>query len=174
MMSCAGVGESQPIPPCAWRDTLGPQPNSGSASNSNTTSAPPGKPGYERSRKRSNRGPQPLKAARLHLRAPTGRGATHMDLCARGVIAHISSKAACVAATYGPPLNTKKDGERVCACICLATKSEPCQMRESPEGARLTPLISTHVFGAMAGTSPSAFATSAITGPLVEVREPTK
>src|ERR1035438_10288739 len=79
MMSCAGAGESPLIPPCAWRDTLGPQPNSGLASNSNTTSAPPDKPGYERSRKRSNRDPQPLEAARLRLRAPTGRAAAHME-----------------------------------------------------------------------------------------------
>src|ERR1035441_9567654 len=90
MMLCAGAGELQPIPPCAWRDTLGPQPNSGLASNSNTTSAPPGKPGYERSRKRSNRDPQPLKAARLHLRAPTGRAATHMECDA--VVGHARSE----------------------------------------------------------------------------------
>src|ERR1039458_8044014 len=97
MMSCAGAGESPLIPPCAWRDTLGTQPNSGLASNSNTTSAPPDKPGYERSRKRSNRDPQLLKAARLRLRALTGRAAAHMELCVMGVIAHISCKA-----TYGP------------------------------------------------------------------------
>src|ERR1022692_2790120 len=73
MMSCAGAGESQPIPLCAWRDTLGPPPNSGSASNSNTTFAPPDKPGYERSRKRPNRDPQPLRRRGSRLRASTGR-----------------------------------------------------------------------------------------------------
>ena len=35
--------------------------------------------------------------------------------------------------------------------IWLFTKSDPRQMRESPLGARLEPLISTHVFGAMVG-----------------------
>src|ERR1017187_9970644 len=78
MMSCAGAGESPLILPCAWRDTLGPQPNSGLASNSNTTSAPPDKPGYERSRKRSNRDPQLLNgyssAVYLLARHAAGKG----------------------------------------------------------------------------------------------------
>src|ERR1017187_8215975 len=47
----------------------------------------------------------------------------------------------------------------------LPTKSELCQARESPAGARFAPLISTQVFGAMVGLSPSAFATSEITEP---------
>src|ERR1039457_4870436 len=32
---------------------------------------------------------------------------------------------ACVAATYGPPLNTKKDGERVCACAVKLAPAAP-------------------------------------------------
>src|ERR1035441_7178287 len=46
----------------------------------------------------------------------------------------------------------------------LFTKSGLCQMRVSPDGARLEPLISTHEFGEMVATPPSAFATSVITG----------
>ena len=48
--------------------------------------------------------------------------------------------------------------------IWLLTKSEPCQMRESPAGARFEPLISTHVLGAIDGLPPSAFATCEISG----------
>src|SRR5580658_11334807 len=46
----------------------------------------------------------------------------------------------------------------------LFTKSELCQMRVSPAGLRLEPLISTHEFGAIVATPPSAFATSVIVG----------
>ena len=46
----------------------------------------------------------------------------------------------------------------------LFTKSELCQMRVSPAGPRLEPLISTHVFGAIVATPPSAFATSVTAG----------
>src|ERR1700683_4507335 len=46
----------------------------------------------------------------------------------------------------------------------LFTKSEPCQMRVSPAGPRLEPLISTHEFGAIVATPPSAFATSVTVG----------
>jgi len=49
----------------------------------------------------------------------------------------------------------------------LLTKSEPPQMRVSPDGARLVPFTSTQVFGAIVARSPSAFATSEITGELV-------
>src|SRR5664279_2418787 len=38
-------------------------------------------------------------------------------------------------------------------------------MRTSPAGARFDPLISTHVFGAIVGLSPKAFATRETTGP---------
>ena len=37
-------------------------------------------------------------------------------------------------------------------------------MRESPLGARWDPFISTQVFGAIVGMSPSAFATNVIVG----------
>src|SRR5579871_6353908 len=43
-------------------------------------------------------------------------------------------------------------------------KSKPCQVRTSFGFERFEPLISTQVLGAMIGTSPSAFATSEITG----------
>src|ERR1035437_2655045 len=92
MMSCADAGESQPTPPCAWRDTLGPRPNSGSVSSSNMTSAPPDKPGYDKSKKWSNRDPQPLRRRGSRLWDPTGRLATDMEFCARGVVAHIPPK----------------------------------------------------------------------------------
>src|SRR5258708_32800542 len=43
-------------------------------------------------------------------------------------------------------------------------KSDSCQIRESPGAARLDPLISTQVFGAIRCASPSAFATRLIAG----------
>src|SRR5947209_19516636 len=43
-------------------------------------------------------------------------------------------------------------------------KSDPCQIRASPGAARLDPLISTQVFGAITRASPSAFATRVIAG----------
>src|SRR5258708_32717068 len=43
-------------------------------------------------------------------------------------------------------------------------KSASCQIRESPGAARLDPLISTQVFGAIRCASPSAFATRLIAG----------
>src|SRR5579883_1273445 len=46
----------------------------------------------------------------------------------------------------------------------LLAKSESCQMREWPAGARFVPFISTHVLAAMTGASPSAFATTVIVG----------
>ena len=69
MISCEDAAESPPIPPCAWRDTLGVRPNSGSASSLNTTFAPPGKPGNGQSRRRSNRGPRPRRRRGAHLSA---------------------------------------------------------------------------------------------------------
>src|SRR5690348_11937416 len=45
-------------------------------------------------------------------------------------------------------------------------KSFSCQVRVSPAGARLVPLISTHVLGAIVALSPSAFATLEMTGVL--------
>src|SRR5690348_3430297 len=45
-------------------------------------------------------------------------------------------------------------------------KSLSCQVRVSPAGARLVPLISTHVLGAIVGLSPSALATLEMTGAL--------
>src|SRR5690349_8236593 len=45
-----------------------------------------------------------------------------------------------------------------------ALKSDPCQIRASPGAARFDPLISTQVFGAITGASPSAFATRVIAG----------
>src|ERR1035437_5257758 len=88
MMSCADAGESQPTPPCAWRDTLGPRPNSGSVSSSNMTSAPPDKPGYDKSKKWSNRDPQPLRRRGSRLWDPTGRLHTEIEFGARGVVPH--------------------------------------------------------------------------------------
>jgi hypothetical protein len=53
----------------------------------------------------------------------------------------------------------------------LLTKSDSCQQYpgapaglENPAGARFDPLISSHVFGAIVGLSPSALATSEISG----------
>src|SRR5579863_5157748 len=46
----------------------------------------------------------------------------------------------------------------------LFTKSGFCQMRVSPAGARLEPLISTHELGEIVATPPSAFATSVTAG----------
>src|SRR5579871_76209 len=45
-----------------------------------------------------------------------------------------------------------------------ALKSDPCQIRASPGAARFDPLISTQVFGATTGASPSALATRLIAG----------
>src|SRR5664280_618149 len=56
------------------------------------TSAPPDKPGYDKSKKWSNRDPQPLRRRGSRLWDPTGRLATDMEFCARGVVAHISPK----------------------------------------------------------------------------------
>jgi hypothetical protein len=53
-------------------------------------------------------------------------------------------------------------------------KSDPCQMRESPTGARADPEILTHVFGAMVVLPPSAFATPVITGASTGVAPTTK
>jgi len=49
----------------------------------------------------------------------------------------------------------------------LFTKSDLPQMRVSPTGPRLEPLISTHEFGAIVATPPSAFATSVTVGAAV-------
>src|ERR1700685_1512920 len=49
----------------------------------------------------------------------------------------------------------------------LFTKSGLCQMRVSPAGPRLEPLISIHEFGPIVATPPSAFATSVTVGAAV-------
>src|ERR1035438_7500220 len=51
-----------------------------------------------------------------------------------------------------------------CVGIWLFRKSDACQVRESPTGARAKPDIATHVFGAVVVLPPSALTTDETTG----------